>query len=117
MMLPVKFDFSAKEDRRGITFEGLEAGHPDPEGALHLQVRVARDHLVLSVWPIKGEMTQVSDQLTQIFGTPRSAPAVCGFGDCQDDDKDALTQTTMWEFDPATQPEVLEKVKTFLGLQ
>ena len=61
-------------------------------------------------------MTQVADQLTQILGPPRSAPAVCGFGDCQDDDKDALTQTTMWEFDPATRPEVLEKVRVFPGL-
>lgn len=115
-MLPVKFDFSAREDRRGITFEGIEAGHPDPEGALHLQVRVDRDHLVLSTWPIKDELTQVSGQLTQILGPPRSAPSVCGFGDCQDGDKDALTQTTMWEFDPATRPEVLLKVRDFLGL-
>ncbi len=115
-MLPVKFDFTMKEDRRGVTFEGLEAGHPDPEGALHLEVRLARDHLVLSVWPIKGAMTQVTDHLTQILGPPRSAPAVCGFGDCQDDDKDALTQTTMWEFNPATRPEVLKKVRGFLGL-
>ncbi len=115
-MLPVKFDFASREDRRGITFEGVEANHPDPEGALHLEVRVARDHLVLSAWPIKGAITQVADQLTQILGPPRSAPAVCGFGDCQDDDKDALTQTTMWEFDPATRLEVLEKVRVFLGL-
>jgi hypothetical protein len=115
-MLPVKFDFVAREDRRGITFEGLEAGPADPDGAFHLQLRLARDHLVLSVWPIKGEMAQVTDQLTQILGPPRSAPAVCGFGDCQDDDKDALTQTTMWEFDPAMRPEVLQKVRTFLGL-
>ncbi len=46
-MLPVKFDFASREDRRGITFEGIEADHPDPEGALHLEVRLARDHLVL----------------------------------------------------------------------
>lgn len=115
-MLPISFDFTVREDRRGVTFAGLEAGHPDPEGALHLEVRLARDHLVLSVWPIKKEIAQVADQLTQILGPPRSAPAVCGFGDCQDDDKDALTQTTMWEFDPATRPEVLEKIKTFLGI-
>jgi hypothetical protein len=115
-MLPIPFDFSIKEDRRGITFEGLEAGHPDPEGALNLQVKVARDHLVLNVWPVKGEAAQISGQLSQILGPPRSAPSVCGFGDCQDDDKDAPQQTTMWEFDPATRPEVLEKVKTFLGL-
>ncbi|MCL4503419.1 MAG: hypothetical protein M1438_16460 [Deltaproteobacteria bacterium] len=115
-MLPLKFDFVSREDRRGITIEGLEAGPADPEGAFHLQVRLARDHLVLSVWPIKSEILQVADQLSQILGPPRSAPAVCGFGDCQDDDKDALTQTTMWEFDPATRTEVLEKVKAFLRL-
>ena len=116
MMLPMKFDFSSREDRRGITFEGIEADHPDPEAALHLQVRVDRDHLVLSSWPVKAELTQVSEHLTQILGPPRSAPSVCGFGDCQDGDKDALTQTTMWEFDPAARPEVLQKVRTFLGL-
>jgi hypothetical protein len=115
-MLPIKFDFTAREDRRGINFDGIEADHPDPEGAFHLQVRVARDHLVLSVWPIKGGITQIADQMTQILGPPRSAPSVCGFGDCQDDDKDALTQTTMWEFEPASRPEVLEKVKAFLGI-
>ncbi len=114
-MLPVKFDFTAKEDRRGITFEGIEAGQPDPEAALHLEVRVDRNHLVLSTWPIKDELTQVSELLTKVLGPPRSAPSCCGFGDCQDGDKDALTQTTMWEFDPATRPEVLEKVKAFLA--
>ncbi len=116
MMLPGKFEFTAREDRRGITFEGVEAGHSDPETALHLQVRVDRNHLVLKTWPVKPELTQVSDQLSQILGPPRSAPSCCGFGDCQDGDKDALTQTTMWEFDPATRPEVLEKVKIFLGI-
>jgi hypothetical protein len=115
-MLPIQFDFQVQEDRRGVTFEGLEARHPDPEGALNLHVKVARDHLVLSVWPVKDEVAQISEQLSQILGPPRSAPSVCGFGDCQDDDKDAPQQTTMWEFDPAARPEVLEKVKTFLGL-
>jgi hypothetical protein len=115
-MLPVKFDFQVREDRRGTHFEGIEAGRGDPEGALNLHLRLARDHLVLSVWPIRGEIVQVADQLTEILGPPRSTPAVCGFGDCQDDDKDALTQTTMWEFDPATRPEILLKVKAFLEL-
>ena len=54
MTLPIPFDFTVTEDRRGINFEGVEAGHPDPEGALNLHLRVARDHLVLSVWPVKG---------------------------------------------------------------
>ncbi len=115
-MLPIPFDFTVTEDRRGINFEGVEAGHPDPEGALNLHLRVARDHLVLSVWPVKGEVARISDQLAQILGPPRSAPSVCGFGDCQDDDKDAPQQTTMWEFDPAARPEILEKVRAFLGL-
>jgi hypothetical protein len=116
-MLPVKFDFTIHEDRRGTNFEGVEASHPDPEGALNLHVRLARDHLVLSVWPVKGEVAQISDQLAEILGPPKAAPSVCGFGDCQDDDKDAPQQTTMWEFDPAERPEILTKVKTFLGLQ
>jgi hypothetical protein len=116
-MLPIKFDFIVKEDRRGVTFEGLEAGRTDPEGALNLQMRVARDHLVLSVWPVKGEAAQISGILAQLLGPPRSAPSVCGFGDCQDDDTDAPQQTTMWEFDPAERPAVLEKVKYFLGLE
>jgi hypothetical protein len=116
-MLPVNFNFTVKEDRRGINFEGLEAGHTGAEGALNLHLRVARDHLVLSVWPVKGEIALVSAKLAQILGPPRSAPSVCGFGDCQDDDKDAPQQTTLWEFDPSQRPEVLEKVKTFLGLQ
>lgn len=115
-MLPIPFDFKVQEDRRGVTFEGVEAGRSDPEGTLNLNLKVARDHLVLSVWPIKGEAAGISASLANILGPPRSAPAVCGFGDCQDDDKDAPTQTTMWEFDPAARPEVLEKVKTFLGL-
>jgi hypothetical protein len=115
-MLPIPFDFQVKEDRRGLNFEGIEAGHSDPEGALNLHVRVARDHLILSVWPVKGEITQVADRLSEILGPPRSTPAVCGFGDCQDDDKDALQQTTMWEFDPSMRPEVLQKIKSFLGL-
>jgi len=45
-----------KEDRRGITFEGLEAGHPDPEGTLNLEMRPAWNHLVLSVRPLKDEV-------------------------------------------------------------
>lgn len=116
MMLPIKFDFLVKEDRRGINFEGLEAGHTDPEGAFNLHVRVARDHLILSVWPVKDEVAQISESLAQVLGPPRDKPSVCGFGDCQDDDKDAPQQTTMWEFEPVQRAEVLEKVKAFLGL-
>lgn len=115
-MLPIAFDFKVREDRRSLTFEGVEAGHPNPEGALNLHVRVARDHLVLSVWPVKDEVAGISGRLAQILGPPQSAPTVCGFGDCQDDDKDAPQQTTMWEFDPAQRPEILEKVKNFLGI-
>lgn len=115
-MLPVKFDFKVREDRRGILFEGLEAGHTEAEGALNLTVRVARDHAVLSVWPVRGEMAQLSGRLAQLLGPPKSTPAVCGFGDCMDDDKDAPQQSTMWEFDPASQPAVLKKVRAFLGL-
>ena len=115
-MLTIPFDFQVNEDRRGINFEGIEAGHADPEGALNLHVRVARDHLVLSVWPVKGEVTQISEQLAKILGPPKSTPSVCGFGDCQDDDKDAPQQTTMWEFEPSARPVILEKVKNFLGL-
>ncbi len=115
-MLPIPFNFTVKEDRRGISFEGLEAGHTDPEGALNLHVRLARDHLVLSVWPVKGEGAQISGRLAEILGPPREKPAVCGFGDCQDDDKDAPQQITLWEFDPASRPEVLQKVRAFLGL-
>ncbi len=114
-MLPVKFDFKENEDRRGVTFEGVEAGAA-PEGALNLNVRVARDHLVLSVWPVRGEIVQVTDHLAQILGPPKATPSVCGFGDCQDDDKDAPQQTTMWDFEPSQRPEILEKIKTFLGL-
>lgn len=115
-MLHIPFDFTVTEDRRGINFEGVEAGHPDPEGALNLHLRLARDHLILSVWPVRGEMAQISGLLAAILGPPRSAPAVCGFGDCMDDDKDAPQQTTMWEFDPAQRPEILQKVRAFLGL-
>jgi len=115
-MLPIKFDFQVNEDRRGTNFEGIEAGHADPEGALNLHLRVARDHLVLSVWPVRGEVAGISDSLAQILGPPREKPAVCGFGDCMDDDKDAPQQTAMWEFEPTQRPEVLKKVKTFLGL-
>jgi len=70
-MLPVKFDFTVQEDRRGINFEGLEAGHTDPEGALNLHLRVARDHLVLSVWPVRGGMAGISDSLAQVLGPPQ----------------------------------------------
>jgi len=115
-MLPVKFAFTVKEDRRGTNFEGIEAGHTDPEGALNLHLRVARDHLILSVWPVKGEATGIADSLAEILGPPRDRPAVCGFGDCQDDDKDAPQQTTMWEFEPGTREEVLAKVRGFLGV-
>ncbi len=117
MTLPVKFDFTVKEDRRGINFEGLEAGRSDPEGALNLHLRVARDHLILSVWPVKEEAAKISETLAQILGPPRSAPSVCGFGDCQDDDKDAPQQTTMWEFAPESRDQVLENVRKFLGLE
>lgn len=116
-MLPIHFDFTINEDRRSLTFEGVEAGHPDPEAALNLHLKVARDYLVLSVWPVKDEVAGISDRLAQILGPPQSAPSVCGFGDCQDDVKDAPQQTTMWEFDPATRLEVLEKIKNFLGLK
>jgi hypothetical protein len=115
-MLPVKFDFKVNEDRRSINFEGVEAGQADPEGALNLHLRVSRDHLVLSVWPVKGEISQVSDRLAEILGPPKATPSVCGFGDCQDDDKDAPQQTTMWDFDPAARQEILKKVRNFLGL-
>jgi hypothetical protein len=115
-MLPVKFDFKVNEDRRGTNFEGIEAGHADPEGAFNLHLRVARDHLILSVWPVRGEITQVADQLAQVLGPPKSTPSVCGFGDCMDDDKDAPQQTTMWDFDPATREDVFIKVREFLGL-
>lgn len=116
MTEPIKFDFKVREDRRGINFEGIEAGRRDPEGALNLHVRMARDHLVLSVWPVRGEMAQISERLAQILGPPKSTPAVCGFGDCMDDDKDAPQQTTLWEFDPDSREEVLAKVRGFLGL-
>jgi hypothetical protein len=115
-MLPIQFDFQVREARRGATFEGLEAGHTDPEGTLNLHLRVARDHLVLTVWQVRGEMAGISDRLAQILGPPREKPAVCGFGDCMDDDQDAPQQTTLWEFDPGTRPEVLEKVRAFLGV-
>ncbi len=115
-MLPIQFDFTVHEDRRGTNFEGVEAGHTDPEGALNLHLRLARDHLVLSVWPVRGEMAQVTDHLAQVLGPPKDKPSVCGFGDCMDDDKDAPQQTTLWNFDPAARAEVMEKVKNFLGL-
>jgi len=116
-MLPIQFDFKVNEDRRGTNFEGVEAGRADPEGALNLHLRVYRDHVILSVWPVKGEVAQLSEQLAGVLGPPKSTPSFCGFGDCQDDDKDAPQQTTMWEFEPAERVEVLAKVRTFLGLQ
>jgi len=116
MTLPVKFAFTVKEDRRGINFEGIEAGRTDPEGALNLTLRVERGHLVLSVWPVKGEAAGISDSLAQVLGPPRDRPSVCGFGDCQDDDKDAPQHTTLWEFAPGTREEVLAKVREFLGV-
>ncbi|MFZ5452079.1 MAG: hypothetical protein ACOZF2_09455 [Thermodesulfobacteriota bacterium] len=115
-MLPVKFDFKVTEDRRGINFEGLEAGRTDPEGALNLHVRLAKDHLVLSVWPVRGEMAGISASLAEVLGPPRGCPTVCGFGDCMDDDKDAPQQTTMWEFAPESRTQILEKVRKFLGV-
>ena len=115
-MLPIKFDFTVQEDRRGTNFEGLEAGHPDPEGAFNLHLRVARDHLVLSVWPVRPQVAQISQDLAQVLGPPKETPSVCGFGDCMDDDKDAPQQTTLWEFAPGTREEVLGKVRDFLGL-
>jgi len=116
MMLPVEFAFTVKEDRRGINFEGIEAANSNPEGALNLHVRVARDHVVLSVWPVKEKMAGIPAGLAEILGPPRGCPTVCGFGDCQDDDKDAPQQTTMWEFEPGTREEVLAKIRGFLGL-
>ena len=98
------------------TSRASKPGPPTPEGALNLHVRIARDHLILSVWPVKDEIAQVTDHLAQILGPPKATPSVCGFGDCQDDDKDAPQQTTLWEFDTATRAEVLKKVREFLGL-
>ncbi len=115
-MLPVQFDFKVSEDRRSMNFEGVEAGPADPEGALNLHLRLARDYLVLSVWPVKGELARVTEQLAEILGPPKDKPSFCGFGDCMDDDKDAPQQTTLWEFEPAERAEVLTKVRTFLGL-
>jgi hypothetical protein len=116
MTEPVKFAFKVTEDRRGTNFEGVEAGPADKEGALNLQVRVARDHLVLNLWPVRGEMAHLSHRLAQLLGPSRDRPAICGFGDCMDDDKDAPMETTMWEFDPAHRADVLAKVRVFLGL-
>jgi hypothetical protein len=115
-MDPKQFDVQVREDKRGTVFEGIEAGHRDPEGAINLLIRVDRDHLVLSVWPIRPQVAQISSNLAQILGPPKQAPAVCGFGDCMDDDKDAPLETTLWEFAAASRPEVLQKVRAFLGL-
>jgi hypothetical protein len=111
-----RFDFQVPEDPRGTNFDDVEAGPADPESALYLHVRVARDLLVLSVWPVKGEIARVTDHLARVLGPPKATPSVCGFGGCQDDDKDAPQQTTLWDFDPAARAEVLGKVQTFLGL-
>ena len=116
MTLPIPFDFTVTEDRRGINFEGVEAGHPDPEGALNLHLRVARDHLVLSVWPVRGELARVSDQAGPNPGAAPGHPVSLRLRRLQDDDKDAPQQTTMWEFDPAARPEILEKVQDLFGL-
>ena len=59
---------------KGINFEGIEAGYSDPEGALNLHLRVARDHSVLNVWPVRGEMAHLSGSLAQILGPPKSTP-------------------------------------------
>ncbi len=116
-MLSEQFDFKVREDRRSVIFEGIEKGHADPEGALNLFLRVARDHLVLNVWPVRPQVGEISTDLARVLGPPKDTPAFCGFGDCMDDDKDAPMQTTMWEFDPQSRAEVLEKVKSFLGLK
>jgi hypothetical protein len=116
-MKPEQFDITVREDKRGIIFEGIEAGQTDPEGALNLFVRVARDHLVLNVWPVRPQVGAISQELAEILGPPKNAPAYCGFGDCMDDDKDAPLLTTMWEFEPAARAEVLQKVRDFLGLE
>ena len=113
-MLAVKFNFTVNEDRRGTNFEGVEAGPADPEGALNLHVRVARDHVILSVWPVRGDGPGVRPPGPGP-GAPRAAPSVCGFGDCQDDDKDAPQQTTLWEFEPAARPEVLPESAGIFG--
>jgi hypothetical protein len=115
-MDPSQFDIVVREDKRGTIFEGIESGHTDPEGAINLLIRVARDHLVLSVWPLRPQVAQISQRLAQILGPPRESPAVCGFGDCMDDDKDAPLETAMWEFDAEARPEVLSQVRAFLGL-
>jgi hypothetical protein len=116
-MEPSQFQFEVREDKRGTIFEGIEASRAaDPEGAVNLVIRVARDHLVLSVWPVRPQAAGIGQDLAKLLGPPRQAPAVCGFGDCMDDDKDAPLETTLWEFDPAARPEVLQKVQAFLGL-
>ncbi len=115
-MDPKLFKFEVRQDNRGDVFEGVEAGAPDPEGATNLLVRVARDHLVLSIWPIRPQAARIFQEFIELLGAPRQAPAVCGFGDCMDDDKDAPLETALWEFEPAARPEVLKRVRTFLGL-
>ncbi len=112
----VKFDFQVHENRRGTVIEGIEAGRTDPEGALNLLIRIARDHLVLSIWPVRPQVAGLAKDLAKLLGSPRQAPAVCGFGDCMDDDKDAPMETTMWEFDPPDRPQVVSKIYSFLNL-
>jgi hypothetical protein len=112
----MRFDLKIRENQRSIVFEGIEAGTRDPEGAVNLLIRVARDHLVLNVWPVRPRAAEVSRLLTAILGPPQQTPAVCGFGDCMDDDQDAPLETTMWSFEPGERPEILKKVRAFLGL-
>jgi hypothetical protein len=111
-----KFRIEVREDKRGAVFEGFEVGAPDPERATNLLIRVARDHVTLSVWPIRPQAAEIFQDLTQLLGPPRQAPAVCGFGDCKDDDRDATMETALWEIEPAARPEVLKKMRDFLRL-
>ena len=58
----------------------------------------------------------MTDHLAQVLGPPKATPSVCGFGDCQDDDKDAPQQTTLWEFDPGTAAGNFDKGKDLSGI-
>jgi hypothetical protein len=113
---PGQFDINVREDRRGIIFEGIEAGARDPERALNLFVRVDRNSVVLNVWPVRPQVAEISAGLARALGPPSQTPAICGFGDCMDDDKDAPLETALWEFEEPVRPEILKKVRTFLGL-
>jgi hypothetical protein len=115
-MLPGQFDLKVREDRRGTIFEGMEAGEGDSERALNLFVRVDRNSVVLNVWPVRPQVAEISAGLARVLGPPSQTPALCGFGDCMDDDKDAPLETTLWEFEAPARPEILKKVRTFLGL-